>query len=468
MALEDASRGARTVLTFGLNESSGLPVYPPDGSVSSYTAFPIYNARTPIQADIGVLELDRAKNSLGPDSLASGITTYTHEFSTYLYGNATSTRETCTDLFTVCGLGQGKTGGSINGGPISITGAGPTITTAAASSGAGNLTGTYTYKLVKVTTATGEKTFGGATKSVTGTVSAKNVDLAFTAAGAGYTYELFRTVAGGSVHYFLTTIATDAITYVDGLADTYLDYSYIAPAYSSADTEVQYQWEPISDTFSNGAFKYYLNGEMRHATGSRGTFSVSQSYGQQAEVRWSLRGLYNAASATANASGACDPGMPPKAESCSAYLIPQSTGSAISPLRFKTVGYDHGAIPTIRGDLNAASSGVLEIGLIQRFGSRVMMTVEKRSDGGYDPVAAMVAGTRYAGGWQMGSGLYGRWAFDFPKLQLASAPRETLVEDDVRAWELEFRPIDGWDVYQSGYASAATCLDNRWVRIRRF
>jgi len=480
MALEDASRAARTVLTYGLTKTaaggSGLPHYPVTGDVGTickldgtegYDAMPIYDAETPIQADISVLELNRSKGSLGPDTLASGITAYDHQFSTYLFGNGTSTRELFTQFFPICGLGQGKIGGAISGAPISITGS-LAVTVTAVEGAGGALTGTPRYRLVKVETATGNKTFAGPVSTAISSVTAKKIGLEFSdASGTGYTFELFRTkMTGTGGYYFLTNIPAATTTWTDNTPDAYLDYSYQAPVETSATTEVQYEWRPISDTFSNGDFRYYLNGELRRASGARGSFSVMQPYGEQAKVQWNFRGLYNAASATANVTGPCNPGMPPKGESCSAYLIPQSTGTAVSPLRFKSIGYNHGGTPTNRGDLNAGNSGLIEISLIRRFDSSIMMTVEKRLDGGFDAVAAMVAGTQYAGGWTTGSGLNGRWAFDFSKLQLQAAPREVQVDDGVRAWELEFRPIDGWDVYATDHG-AATCIENTWVRTTR-
>lgn len=428
---------------------------------SGYETIPVYRQFIPHQIAADVIDL--GQSSVGSNPSAVGQARFRHEIAYEVWAYGTGTASTpppwAKYLLKAAGFNESVIDSTT---PPDLSGASTAATES--STGAGTIpNGTYKYKMTFVdddSTAATYRDESADSDEITGTVSSgpSNITLSDLPTIASDTLlRIYRTVAGGSVHYFVDEVVSGTTSYVDTKTDYELDRSRVIPT-ATADKIV---YTPLKDTHDALTVHPYFMGHRRKANGCRFTMDWNWVAGEPGSITFNGRGIYNAADdIDISALNFVEPGIPPNfCSGVAPFLIPSadstwydnlgsgsagsSSAAAISPFSLKMFSGTMGRDPILRTDASATCS-VKEF-YLGRPNARVRMTVEVQRNFKWDPVEDCRLGVTYnAGGFVIGpatNATHKRVGMGFPKLSYASVPQLVTENEQLKCWSLEFIPL---------------------------
>lgn len=427
---------------------------------SGYATIPVYRQFIPhqIQADV----IDLGQSSVGSNPSSVGQARFRHEIGYEVWAYGTGTANTpppfASYLLKACGFNESVIDATT---PPNLSSS-STVGTES-STGAGTIpNGTYKYKMTFVDndpTAATYRDESADSDEITATIASgpSNITLSsLPTIPADTILRIYRTVAGGSVHYFCGEIESGT-SYVDTKTDYQLDRSRIIPA-ATGDKVV---YTPTKDTHDALTIHPYFHGHRRKANGCRFTFDWDWNAGEPASLTFTGRGIYNAADdIEITASDFLDPGIPPNfCSGVAPFLLPSadstwydnlgsgqagsSSAAVLNPFAVKRFSGSLGRDPILRRDASATCS-VKEF-ILARPTPRITLVVEVMRDFKWDPVEDCRLGVTFnAGGFVVGpatSNTHKRMGMGFPKLGFASVPQLVNEDEQIKCWSLEFIPL---------------------------
>ncbi len=395
------SRTKRTVLAMGLEKrtesGSNVTVCTRNGGLEQVILYENFN---PVSVQSNIIAMNRAKNSIGPEAVVVGVTTYQLSGTVYMHGSGyVNVEPNWSKLLRASGFKVTRKIPSSGG--VTLTDGTDVIFTSYDGSYVPttdqiglDVAATYKYKFTITKSFSGTPKEGPFSNEITKTLSAGHdsfkIDFepAFDVGGdfEGGTYlNIYRTEGGGSTHYRVATVLVDdlqdgvhsqdgatAWEYYDNLHDS--DLAEAAPtAAASGDDSVI--WTPYNEDHDSISVASYLDHAKYLATGVRGSVEFSAEAGNPFGGNFTLQGVYNDPDYTAsNPALLSNPGVPPRLENT--FCVIQTDSGEITPIP-KSIGLGLTANINPRPSTNAPTA-VLEY-IIGSFTPVVRMQVEANS-----------------------------------------------------------------------------------------